>query len=62
MKYFYVTNVPCFTARQTQTSYAKFIKFCSIEYLTTQIKLVLPTFKSRTVQKNYRIFHVRTTV
>jgi len=51
MKYFYVTNVPCFTARQTQTSYAKFIKFCRIEYLTTQIKLVLPTFKSRTVQK-----------
>jgi len=27
------------------------IKLCSIEYLTTQIELVMPTFKSWTVQK-----------
>jgi len=27
-------------------------KVCSIEYLTTQIELVLPTFKSWTVHKN----------
>jgi len=27
------------------------IKLCSIEYLTTQIQLVLPTFKSGTVHK-----------
>jgi len=39
------------TARQTRTSLAKFIKVCSIEYLTTQIELVLPTFKSWTVHK-----------
>jgi len=41
------------TARQTQTSLRKHdvIKFCSIEYLTTQIELVLPTFKSGTVHK-----------
>jgi len=28
------------------------IKVCSIEYLTTETELVLPTFKSWTVQKN----------
>jgi len=41
------------TARQTQTSLCKhgIIKLCSIEYLTTQIELVLPTFKSWTVHK-----------
>jgi len=27
------------------------IKVCSMEYLTTQIELVLPTFKSWTVHK-----------
>jgi len=34
------------TARQTRTSLCKYdvIKVCSIEYLTTQIELVLPTF------------------
>jgi len=37
--------------RQTRTSFAKFIKGSSIEYLTTQIYLLLPTFKSWTVQK-----------
>ena len=40
------------TVRQTRTSFAKFKKVCSIEYLTTQIELVLPTFKSWTVHKN----------
>ena len=40
------------TARQTRTSFAKFIKkVCSIEFLTTQIELLLPTFKSWTVHK-----------
>jgi len=40
------------TARQTRTSFAKFIKkICSIEFLTTQIELLLPTFKSWTVHK-----------
>jgi len=40
------------------------IKVCSIEYLTTEIELVLPTFKSWTwtVHKNYRIFNVSTIV
>ena len=37
------------------------IKVCSIEYLTTEIELVLPTFKSGTVQ-NHRIFNVWTIV
>ena len=34
------------TARQTRTSLRKrdVIKVCSIEYLTTQIELALPTF------------------
>jgi len=54
---FYVTIVLCLnilwlkaineiTARQTRTSLCKHdvIKVCSIEYLTTQIELVLPTF------------------
>ena len=59
---FYVTIVLCLnilwlkavneiTARQTRASFAKFIKVCSIEYLTTQIELVLPTFKSWTFHK-----------
>ena len=59
---FYVTIVLCLnilwlkaviTARQTQTSSRKHdvIKVCSIEYLTIQIELVLPTSKSRTVHK-----------
>jgi len=62
VKYFYLTIVLCLnilwlkaineiTARQTPTTFAKFIKVCSIEYLTTQIELVLPTFKSWTVHK-----------
>jgi len=33
------------------TSFAKFIKVCSIEYLTIQIELVLPTLRSWTVHK-----------
>jgi len=62
--YFYVTIVLCLnilwlnavseiTARQTQTSLHKHdvIKVCSIEYLTTQIESVLPTFKSWTVHR-----------
>jgi len=41
------------TARQTRTSLHKhdIIKVCSIEYLTTQIESVLPTFKSWTVRR-----------
>ena len=41
------------TARQTLTNLRKHdvIKVCSIEYLTTLIELVLPTFKSWTVHK-----------
>ena len=41
------------TARQTRTSLRKHdvIKVCSIEYLTTQVELVLPAFKSWTVHK-----------
>jgi len=42
-------------ARQTRTSSCKhdFIRVCSIEYLTTQIELILmlPTFKSWTVHR-----------
>ena len=59
---FYVTIVLCLnilrlkavneiTARPTQTSFAKFSKKYSIEYLTAEIELVLPTFKSWTVHK-----------
>jgi len=61
---FYVTIVLCsnilrlkaineITARQTRTNLRKYdiIKVCSIEYLTTQIELVLPTFKSWTIHK-----------
>jgi len=62
MKYFYVTTVLCLnilwlkavseiTARKTRASYAKFIKVCSIEYITTQTELVLLTFKSWTIHK-----------
>jgi len=41
------------TARQTRTGLCKHdvIKVCSVEYLTTQIELVLLTFKSWTVHK-----------
>jgi len=41
------------TARQTRTSLCKHdvIKVCSTEHLTTQIELMLPTFKSWTVHK-----------
>jgi len=59
---FYVTIVLCLnililkavneiTARQTRTSFTKFMKVCSIVYLTTQTELVLPTFKSWIVHK-----------
>jgi len=61
---FYATIVLCLnilwlkavndvTARQTRTSSRKHdvIKVCSLEYLTTQIELVLPTFKYWTVHK-----------
>jgi len=49
----------CFVLRYSMTessqwNYAKFIKVCSIEYLTTEIELVLPTFKSWTVHKIMR--------
>ena len=50
------------TARQTRTSLGKHdvIKVCSIEYLTTQIELVLPTFfQLLDRSQNYRIFNVR---
>ena len=42
------------TASQTRTSLRKHdvIKVCSVEYLTTQIELVLQTFKSWTVHKS----------
>ena len=41
------------TARQTRSSLRKqdVIKLCSTEYLTSQVELVLPTFKSWTVHK-----------
>jgi len=49
---FYVTIVEI-TARHARTSLRKrnVIKVCSTEYLTTEIELVLPTFKSWTVHK-----------
>jgi len=53
------------TARQTRTSLCKHdvIKACSIEYLTTQIALVLPTFfRLLDRSQNYRIFNVRAIV
>ena len=61
---FYLTTVLCLnilrlkavngiTARQIRTSLRKHdvIKVCRIEHLTTQIELVLPTFKSWTIYK-----------
>ena len=41
------------TARQTRTSFRKHdvIKVCNIEYLTTEIELVLPTFEFWTVHR-----------
>jgi len=53
------------TARQTRTSSCKHdvIKVCSIEYLTTQIELVLPTFFQLLYRsQNYTIFNVRAIV
>ena len=44
------------TARQTRTSFAKLKKGCSIRHLTTQIELVLPTYKSWTVHKFIEYF------
>jgi len=73
---FYVTVVSCLnilrlktvneiTAGQTRTNLRKHdaIKVCSIEYLTTQIELVLPTFFQVLCRsQNYRIFDVRAIV
>jgi len=53
------------TARQTRISLCKHdvIKVCSIEYLTTQIELMLPTFfQVLDRSQNYRIFNVRAIV
>jgi len=50
------------THRQTRTSLCKHevIKMCSIEYLTTQVKLMLPTFfQLLDRSQNCRIFNVR---
>ena len=50
------------TARQTRTSLSRYdvIKVCSIEYLATQIELVLPTFFQLLHRpQNYRIFNDR---
>jgi len=50
------------TARQTRTSLSMYdvIKVCSIEYLATQIELVLPTFFQLLHRpQNYRIFNDR---
>jgi len=52
-------------ARQTRTSLCKHdvIKVCSIEYLTTQIELELPTsFQLLNRSQNYRIFNVKAIV
>ena len=43
--------VNCIAARRTRTSIAKFTKNHSVEYLTTKVELVLPTFESWTVHK-----------
>jgi len=72
---FYVTIVLCLnilwlkaineiTARQTRIAFVNMvIKVCSIEYLTTQIELVLPTlFQLPDRSQNYRIFNVRAIV
>ena len=70
---FYVTIVLCLnilwlkavneiTAKPARTSFAKFTKVCSMEYLTTQIKLVFPAFKSWTVYKIIEYLAVRTIV
>ena len=53
------------TSRQTLTILCKHdvIKVCSIEYLTTQVELVLPTFfQLMDRSQNYRIFNVSTVV
>jgi len=53
------------TARQTRTRLCKHdvIKVRSIEYLTTQRELVLPTFfQLLDRSQNYRIFNVRAIV
>jgi len=73
---FYVTVVSCLnilrlkavneiTARQTRTNLCKHdvIKVCSIEYLTTQVELVLPPFfQLLDRSQNYRIFNARAIV
>jgi len=73
---FYVTIVLCLntlwlkavneiTAKQTGTNLCKHdvIKVCGVEYLTTQIELVLPAlFQLLDRSQNYRIFNVRAIV
>jgi len=57
--------VSVITDRQTRTSLFKHdvIKACSIEYLTTQIELVLPTFfQVLDRSQHYRIFNIRAIV
>ena len=49
------------TARQTRTSFAKFVKVGTIEYLTTQMECVA-NYQVLDRSQNYRIFNVRTIV
>jgi len=50
----------CFMHTRTSLCKHDVIKVCSIEYLTTQIELVLPTFFQLLDRlQNYRIFNVR---
>jgi len=52
-------------SRQTRTSLRKYdvIKLCNVEYLTTQIELVLPcNFQVLDRSQNYRIFNISTIV
>ena len=50
-------------ARQTRTCLHDVIKVCNIEYLTTKIELVLPTFfQLLDRSQNYKIFNVRAIV
>jgi len=63
-KYSTTEAVNQITARQTlQLHKHGVIKVCSIEYLTTQTELVLPTFKSWTIHKDYcLVFKISITV
>jgi len=53
LQIFYVTIVLCLNIPwlKTVNDITSEIKVCNIEYLTTQIELVLPTFRSWTVHK-----------